>query len=164
MPKLRDRTGDIPDKWQREVRNANLPHIHDLASFEALESATPELTGVEIENDVDVAALPAIFDRVSLISIRFPSFADGRGFSIARQVRAMGYSGRLRAHGPLIADQFDDLLACGFDEVEIPDAMDARQPHEQWDTARGIVKFGYQNGYAGRKSILEARRSARTGI
>ena len=31
---------------------------------------------------------------------------DGRGFSIGARLRAMGYVGRLRAAGPLIADQF----------------------------------------------------------
>ena len=37
--------------------------------------------------------------------IAFPAMGDGRGFSIARRLRAMGYRGVLRAKGPLVADQ-----------------------------------------------------------
>ena len=44
----------------------------------------------------------------------------------------MGYAGRLRAAGPLIADQFRAARRVGFDEIELPDAMAERQPEEQW--------------------------------
>jgi uncharacterized protein (DUF934 family) len=44
----------------------------------------------------------------------------------------MGYRGRLRAHGPLIADQYAMARRSGFDEVEIPDDLAARQPEDQW--------------------------------
>lgn len=42
----------------------------------------------------------------SVISIDFPSMTDGRGFSIAKRLRAIGYEGTLRATGNLIADQY----------------------------------------------------------
>ena len=38
----------------------------------------------------------------------------------------MGYAGRLRAAGPLIADQFRAARRVGFDEVELPDAVAER--------------------------------------
>ena len=44
----------------------------------------------------------------------------------------MGYAGRLRAAGPLIADQFRMARRVGFDEVELPDALAERQPEAQW--------------------------------
>ena len=44
----------------------------------------------------------------------------------------MGYDGRLRAAGPLIADQFRFARRVGFDEVELPEAVAERQPEEQW--------------------------------
>ncbi len=59
---------------------------------------------------------------------RFPSFSDGRGLSLAKRLRRAGFKGTLRASGPLIADQFREALDCGFDEIELPDAMAARQP------------------------------------
>ena len=57
---------------------------------------------------------------------------DGRGFSIARRLRAMGYAGRLRAAGPLIPDQLRAARRVGFDEVELPDAVAARQGEAAW--------------------------------
>jgi uncharacterized protein (DUF934 family) len=44
----------------------------------------------------------------------------------------MGFAGRLRAHGPVIADQYSMIRRVGFDEVEIPDDLAARQPADQW--------------------------------
>ena len=71
-------------------------------------------------------------DRLALIRVAFPATADGRGFSIARRLRALGYTGRLRAAGPLIADQFRMAQRVGFDEVELPDAVAERQPEAHW--------------------------------
>ncbi|MEM9196688.1 MAG: DUF934 domain-containing protein [Pseudomonadota bacterium] len=118
------------------------------------------MLGVHVENSVSVAALQPLHGRVGLISIAFPSFSDGRGFSIAKQLRGAGFRGRLRATGPVIADQFAYLLECGFDEVETPERLDARQPQPQWDAALALVSLSYQPGYPGRRSILDARRAA----
>ena len=67
-----------------------------------------------------------------MVRVAFPAMGDGRGFSIARRLRAMGYAGRLRAAGPLIADQMTAARSVGFDEIEIPDALAARQPEAFW--------------------------------
>jgi len=116
--------------------------------------------GAHLGAAVDVRSLEDLLPSLDLISIEFGSFADGRGFSIARRLRAMGFEGELRAAGPVIADQFGALLAVGFDTVETPDALAARQDQPQWDAARAAVSAGYQSGYA-QASILEARRAAR---
>ncbi|MEW9918618.1 DUF934 domain-containing protein [Marimonas sp. MJW-29] len=76
----------------------------------------------------DVALTPAL----QIIRIDFPSFADGRGFTIARALRLRGYTGRLRAHGHLIADQYAMARRAGFDEVEVTDDIAVRQPEDQW--------------------------------
>jgi uncharacterized protein (DUF934 family) len=94
--------------------------------------APAEGIAVDMPNDRDPAELAAWLDRIALIRVAFPATGDGRGFSIARQLRAMGYAGRLRAAGPLIADQFRMARRVGFDEVELPDAVAARQPEAQW--------------------------------
>jgi uncharacterized protein (DUF934 family) len=73
-----------------------------------------------------------VFDRYQMIRIDFPSFADGRGFSIARALRRKGFTGRLRAKGHVIADQYAMARRSGFDEVEISDDLAARQPEGQW--------------------------------
>jgi uncharacterized protein (DUF934 family) len=85
-----------------------------------------------VPNDTDAAALASYFDKISLLAVDFPSSHDGRGFSLAQRLRRFGFDGELRAHGTVIADQFAHALACGFDAVEIDDALAARQPEDQW--------------------------------
>lgn len=87
---------------------------------------------LDIAPDTAPEALPATFEGVAMIRIGFPSFADGRGFTLARHLRARGYAGRLRASGHVIADQYAMARRCGFDEVEISDDLAARQPEAQW--------------------------------
>ena len=69
---------------------------------------------------------------LTLIRISFPAFSDGRAFTIARRLRMAGYAGELRAMGPVIADQYAMARRVGFDTVEIPDDLAARQPQDQW--------------------------------
>jgi uncharacterized protein (DUF934 family) len=69
---------------------------------------------------------------LSLIAIDFPAFTDGRGFTLARRLRELGYQGRLRATGKLIADQYAMARRVGFDEVQIGPDLAVRQPEEQW--------------------------------
>ena len=142
------------------------PAILPLARLGEGVGVTPANLGLHVENDVDTAVLAEHFGAVSLISVGFPSFADGRGFSIARRVREMGFTGRLRATGPVIADQYAYLRACGFDEVETPEKVSNRQPEVQWAQAQTQMTLSYQRGYEtgnGARNILEARRAARAG-
>ncbi|GAA5078837.1 DUF934 domain-containing protein [Roseibacterium beibuensis] len=89
-------------------------------------------TAVEIGPSDDVAALAPHLGHISILRIAFPSFADGRGFTLARRLRAMGYTGTLRAFGHVLADQYAMARRAGFDEVEIDAALAARQPEAQW--------------------------------
>ena len=105
----------------------------DLEKFgQDLAEKTPEQTCLDIPNDVQISSLAGIMENVSMIRIPFPSFADGRGFSLAKQLRQQGYQGRLRAVGHVIADQFGFAQSCGFDEIEISEELAARQPEDQW--------------------------------
>lgn len=87
---------------------------------------------VDVANDTDVDALAAQFERIDLIRIPFSNAADGRGFSVAKRLRHLGFQGRIRARGHLVSDQFRYALACGFDEIEIDDALAERQPEAHW--------------------------------
>lgn len=80
----------------------------------------------------DPSILQGRLSGVTLISIEFPSFADGRGFTHAKTLRAMGYTGRLRAAGHVIAEQYAMARRSGFDEVAIDDELATRQPESQW--------------------------------
>jgi uncharacterized protein (DUF934 family) len=97
----------------------------------ALNDAYPGC-GIDLASSSDPAELAGRLADIPLIRVDFPSFADGRGFTIARQLRLMGYQGRLRARGHVIADQYAMARRAGFDEVEIPADLAARQPEDQW--------------------------------
>ena len=92
-------------------------------------SAAKPLT---LSSDANVENIRAILNDFDLIEIEFRSFADGRGFSLAKRLRNAGYKGHLRAAGHIISDQFRYVLECGFDDVEIDDHLASRQPAEDW--------------------------------
>jgi uncharacterized protein (DUF934 family) len=114
-----------------------------------LDAAPPGATAVDLPNTTDPAALRDRLGELWLIRIAFPAPGDGRGFTLARRLRAMGYRGRLRAAGPLIADQYPLARRAGFDEVEIPDALAARQPSAQWIAAARGRPADYRSRIAG---------------
>lgn len=84
-----------------------------------------------------------------LVRIAFPSFADGRGFTLARLIRQQGYKGWLRAQGHVIADQYAMARRSGFDDVEIDDDLAARQPENQWLARADWRAHDYQSRMRG---------------
>jgi len=96
-------------------------------------------TALDLASDTDPVGLD--FDGISMIRVDFPSFADGRGFTIARQLRLRGYTGRLRARGHMIADQYAMARRAGFDEVEINATLAQRQPEADW-----LARADWQSG------------------
>lgn len=89
-------------------------------------------TTLDLAPDADPMQIAERLPRLGMIRIAFGSFADGRGFTLARQLRLLGYAGRLRACGHVLADQYAMARRAGFDEVEISDELAARQPEDQW--------------------------------
>lgn len=103
----------------------------------------------DLANTDDPARLSTLLADILLIRIAFPAFNDGRGFTLARRLRSMGYRGRLRAAGPVIADQYAMFRRTGFDEVEIPDEIAARQPQDQWQFRADWRAHDYQSRLRG---------------
>jgi uncharacterized protein (DUF934 family) len=161
---LLDRKGWKPETWVRAeggIPDSGASLIVPFSELAAHINRNGTL-GTEIANTVRANELEPYLDRLSLITIQFPSFSDGRGFSIAKSLRNAGYRGILRAVGPLIADQFAYALACGFDEVELPPEVAHRQPVEIWLAAARAFGATYQSSHqSGTESILEQRRAAR---
>ena len=102
------------------------------AGFVPLSEADETATSLDLASDTDPSALVGNLPTLRMVRVDFPSFADGRGFTIARQLRLMGYTGRLRAKGHVIADQYAMARRAGFDEVEISGDLAKRQPEDQW--------------------------------
>src|SRR5690606_40018043 len=86
---------------------------------------------IVVASDTRPQALPDC-PAGAFVIVEFPTFGDGRGFTLARHLRDAGFAGRLRARGHLIADQYAMARRVGFDEVEIADEVAERQPADQW--------------------------------
>jgi len=102
------------------------------------------VSGIDLGSDADPSTLGQYLSAPA-IRIGFPSFADGRGFTLARRLRLMGYTGRLRARGHVIADQYAMARRAGFDEVEIDADLAERQPQDQWLARAAWTRHDYQS-------------------
>lgn len=164
---LLDARGELEDHWTPVADHEPLPGqgyvLVPVARLPEALKAEGLWLGVEMPNNTDPKRLVPHFGRLGLIAVEFPAFSDGRGFSIATVLRELGFGGRLRASGPVIADQFAYLLACGFDEVLVPEAVALRQPVEQWLAQLSKVTLAYQRGRPVRAPILDQRRMAAGG-
>ena len=83
--------------------------------------------GVRLEPADDPAEIASDLDRLQLVAINFPRFADGRGYSCAVLLRTRyGYRGELRAIGDVGRDQLFCLKRSGFDAFAL---APHRDPH-----------------------------------
>ena len=121
------------------------PDTWDLG-FTPLGEAANDTPALDVPADTDPADIPL---TAQIIRIDVPSFADGRGLTIARTLRLRGYTGRLRAHGHVLADQYAMARRVGFDEVEISQSLAARQPEDQWLFRANWQTHDYQNRLRG---------------
>lgn len=114
------------------------------------------LLAIDVASDADLTPVLTRLADAQIIRVAFPSSADGRGFTIARQLRRAGFTGRLRAAGHLIADQYAMARRSGFDEVEIDDALAARQPEPQWLVRADWRAHDYQSRLGRRRDTATA--------
>ena len=112
--------------------------------FTPLADAGATTASLDLGPDTDPLDVVDRLPALRMIRVAFPGFADGRGFSIARQLRLMGFRGRLRACGHVLADQYAMARRSGFDEVEIGADLAARQPEAQWLARAGWQALDYQ--------------------
>src|SRR3546814_1698435 len=81
-----------------------------LESFQGQSNAT----AVRIEPGEDVRELLPYLDRISLVEVNFPSFGDGRGYSVARILREAGYTGELRARSEEHTSELQSLMRISY--------------------------------------------------
>ncbi len=116
----------IDDPWIHVTLDAELPASGDivvpyarlLKEWEALTRHDGRL-GVVFTNIERVEALTLFLPRLALIVLPFPSFTDGRAYSLARQIRETGFAGELRASGNVLPDQLQFMRQVGFDAFEV---------------------------------------------
>ena len=114
--------------------------------------------GVWFASDERPEALKGEFTHFKLIAVDFPKFADGRGYSIAYNLRArLGYTGELRAIGDVLRDQLFYMQRVGFD------AFVVRADRDIHDALKGLTDFSeaYQTSWDQKSPLF--RRVQRTG-
>jgi uncharacterized protein (DUF934 family) len=97
----------------------------------------PDAVSVRIEAGDDVRRLAPALDRVRLVEVDFPKFRDGRGFSTARILREMGYTGEIKATGDVLVDLVYFMRRCGFDSFA-PDV-----PFNEADVQAALTRYPY---------------------
>ncbi len=113
--------------------------------------AEPDEVATVLEPTADEEALAAAAGgNAGPIAILFPSFTDGRGFSLARLLRERhGFTGEIRAVGYLIPDHGQFLLRSGFDTAEIanPEGVDT------WTASLERIRRNYQPAVRNRRPL-----------
>ena len=87
---------------------------------------------LKLGNDFQVETLKSFLPYLNAISIEFPSEKDGRGFSLARRLRQLGYLGVLRATGHVMVDQYRHATQSGFNQIAISSKLAKRMPEPYW--------------------------------
>ena len=87
---------------------------------------------LKLRNDFQVEIIKSFLPYLSAISINFPSEKDGRGFSLARRLRQLGYLGVLRATGHVMVDQYRHATQSGFNQIAISSKLAKRMPEPYW--------------------------------
>ena len=110
--------------------------------------------------DTDFAVLADLVARFNIkgLALEFPTFGDGRGFSLAVRLRRdANFNGDVRATGHVIPDQALFLLRSGFDTADVPDAREAA-----FKAALGRFKDFYQTDVRGTKGAGQTSRTGAT--
>ena len=149
----------VADEWTHLGQDDDLPPDGDVtvpfarlaAQYEQL-TARPGRLGVRLPNNERAEAVRLFLPNLGLIILPFPAFTDGRSFSLARQIRSLGYTGELRGSGSLLPDQLGFLAEVGFDSFEVSD----RFPEAAWRRAAKAITLSYQT-IPGRSQIWRAR-------
>lgn len=118
----------VADDWvvlrlteEQTAENVTVPDgkiIVPLAVWFAQKDAlqTRSTLGVWIASSERPEVLKDDISRFNVIAVDFPKFTDGRGYSIAYNLRTrLGYTGELRAIGDVLRDQLFYMQRVGFD-------------------------------------------------
>jgi uncharacterized protein (DUF934 family) len=100
--------------------------------------------GVWLASDERAEQLKEDAKALPLIAVDFPSFADGRGYSIAYNLRTrLGFEGELRAIGDVLRDQLFYMSRVGFN------AFATREDRSIEDALKGLTDFSevYQTSW-----------------
>ncbi|MFZ6655829.1 DUF934 domain-containing protein [Undibacterium sp. TJN19] len=113
---------------------------------------------VWFSSDEQAKELQEDIGRFPLLAVDFPKFSDGRGYSIAYNLRSrLGFTGELRAIGDVLRDQLFYMQRVGFN------AFATREDKNIHDAIKGLTDFSekYQTSWDEKNPLF--RRTERTG-
>jgi len=102
----------------------------------------------EIDTTTPVAALEECLTQAR-VHIHADNFSDGRIFTLARQLRLIGFTGVIRGVCDLLPDQFGMALNAGLNEVQISAQHAARCDESAWLARRRWRATCYQSRLRG---------------
>lgn len=114
--------------------------------------------GVWFASDERPEDLKEDVQKFSVIAVDFPKFSDGRGYSIAFNLRTrLGYTAELRAIGDVLRDQLFYMQRVGFD------AFSPRPDRDIHDALKGFEDFSevYQTSFDEKRPLF--KRTQRKG-
>jgi uncharacterized protein (DUF934 family) len=82
--------------------------------------AHPHAKGVQLAPAEFAEEIAGDLDKLDLVAVEFPAFADGRGYSTASLLRSRyGFTGELRAVGDVFKDTLFYQQRCGFNAFAV---------------------------------------------
>lgn len=126
--------GDTPETFSVPAGKTVVPLKVWLAQRDALSQRND--IAVWIASDERPEVLKEDVAKLLLIAVDFPKFMDGRGYSIAYNLRSrLGFAGELRAIGDVLRDQLFYMQRVGFN------AFAVRADKNIHDALKGLTDF-----------------------
>lgn len=111
--------------------------------------------GVRLKSGQEPSVIADDLDKLSVVALEFPAYRNGRAYSYARLLRERyGYKGELRAVGNVLRDQFQFMIRCGFDALEVSDNITP----EIWAECSSFFSHYYQPATDGKPTVLSLRQ------
>jgi uncharacterized protein (DUF934 family) len=121
------------------------------------EHTAATVRAVWISPDDDFEPVVPRLLALEMIAIDFPSFRDGRGYSIAKLLRTRyGWNGELRAIGDVLRDQLNYMRRCGFDAFAVRADKDIEDALKSF----GFYSVTYQAGVDDPMPLFRRRAAA----
>jgi uncharacterized protein (DUF934 family) len=119
----------------------------------------PGQLGALLSNTDHAEDVAHFLPHLALVILPFPAFVDGRAYSIARQIRQLGYRGELRATGNVLPDQFQFMSQVGFNTFEFPSVFRLRSGSRLPSKCRSPISAGFSAALVKPKCGASATRT-----
>lgn len=111
--------------------------------------------GVLLKSGQEPGPIVEDLDHLDVVALEFPTYRNGRGYSYARLLRERhGYKGEIRAVGNVLRDQFQFMIRCGIDALEVGDNITP----EIFAECANFFSLYYQPSSDTRETVLSLRQ------